>query len=177
MWKSTSMWKTTCLFHANSLIWSEYSKQFKNDNNIIPPVINLIVFFFLFPHQPPIDMNPMLPPQFGRHPMPNNDYDTPMMDLSVSSAMRNHNQQLNHGTLPRSLGFNNVPSCGGGEQDYSTAKPGHIGKDTCDGPVLGANGSNDRRVSMEELEISTRRQNPIGVSVFAVTTWRADFIV
>lgn len=105
-------------------------------------------------------MNPMLPPQFSRHPIPA-DYDSPMMDLSVSSAMRNN--QFEH-------------------QDYSNKmmmmnnSRGMAEKDTCDGPVamLPSNGTlagnSDKGGSIMDLggypnnDILNRRQNPVGVS-------------
>lgn len=113
----------------------------------------------------------MLPPsQYGnRHSMAgpaNNDYDSSMMDLSVSRNNHNHHhqqQQQHHqfmnNTSPRDLQHLHAAS-----QDYTNNKL--HGKDSCDGPLLPpANGQMGDGFP-SEMDILNRRQNPVGVSAF-----------
>lgn len=111
-----------------------------------------------------MDMNPMLPPQFSRHPLPA-DYDSPMMDLSVSSTMRNNQFAGEHQDYSSKMMMMNSSSRGMGMGE----------KDTCDGPLpmLPSNGTqvnSDKSGSIMDLggyptnDILNRRQNPVGVS-------------
>lgn len=106
----------------------------------------------------------MLPPQFSRHPLPA-DYDSPMMDLSVSSTMRNNQFAGEHQDYSSKMMMMNSSSRGMGMGE----------KDTCDGPLpmLPLNGTqvnSDKSGSIMDLggyptnDILNRRQNPVGVS-------------
>lgn len=87
---------------------------------------------------------------------PNNDYDSPMMDLSVSR--NNHQQQFINNTSPRDLQQHLHPHH---SQDYSNNK---LMKESCGNPGNGSMGDG----FPNDIEMLSRRQNPVGVSVPAL---------
>lgn len=126
-----------------------------------------------------MDMNPMLPHQFGRHSMPppphpadTTDYDSPMMDLSVSRGHHNqfHNSssQGEHSSQDYSHRFNHHHNHHNQHnqhqqqqhQQHHQQQHHHHQRQESSGLFDGPNGEG----YLKDIDILNRRQNPVGVS-------------